>query len=78
VAPLAVGAELSNEVAETAIAVAVALRHFGERAVFQEDGAEGFVTAVQRLGGLAEEGFAEDVVHGSTLRNVTALFRLAF
>jgi hypothetical protein len=71
----ALAAKLRHEVTETAIAVAVLLRHFQDRAVFQKDGTEGFVTAVQWLGGLAEEGFAEGVVHGSTLRNVTPLFR---
>jgi hypothetical protein len=69
------GAKLRHEVAETAIAVAVALRHFRDRAVFHKDGTEGFVAAMRELGGLAKEGFAEGVVHGSTLGNVTALFR---
>ena len=45
-----------------------------DRTVFQEDGTEGFLATLQRLAGLAEEGFAEGFVHGSTLRNVIVLF----
>jgi hypothetical protein len=67
-------AKPSHEVAEAAIAVAELLGGLRDRTVFQEGGTEGFVAAVQRLSGLSEEGFAEGVVHGSTLRNVIALF----
>jgi len=73
--PTALDAELRHEVAEAARAVAIAARHFRDGAVFQKDGTEGFVTAVQGLGGLVKEGFAEGVVHGSTLGNVTTFFR---
>jgi hypothetical protein len=68
-------AELRHEVAEAAIAVAELQRDLRDRTMFQKDGTQGFKTAVQGLAGLAEEGFAEGVVHGSTSRNVTALFR---
>jgi hypothetical protein len=67
---------LGHEVAEAAVTVAELLRHFRDRTVFQKDSPQGFITAVQGFSGLAEKGFAKGVVHGSTLRNVIALFRV--
>ena len=73
--PTALGAKLRHQVPEAAIAVAVLLCHGRDRAMFQKDGPQGFVPALQGLARLAEEGFAEGVVHGSTLKNVTPFFR---
>jgi hypothetical protein len=66
-------AKLGHEVSETAVVVTELLGDLRHRTVFQEDGTEGFVAAVQRFDGLVEEDFAEGVVHGAASRNVIAL-----
>jgi hypothetical protein len=66
-------AKLGHEVSEAAVVVTELLGDLRHRTVFQEDGTEGFVAAVQRFGGLAEEDFVEGVVHGAASRNVIAL-----
>jgi hypothetical protein len=66
--------KLGHEVSQAAVVITELRGDLRDRTLFQEDGTEGFIATLLGLAGLAEEGFAESFVHGSTLRNVIALF----
>jgi hypothetical protein len=65
------GSELRHEIAERAITIAESLRDLGQRSLVEEDGSEGLVASVERLGGMSEEAAAGCVVHGPAPETVT-------
>jgi hypothetical protein len=71
----ALAAEPHHEVAEAAVTVAVLLSDLRHRAALAEDSTQGLITALETLGRLAEEVFAQDVIHGWTSGSVIALMR---
>jgi hypothetical protein len=72
---LALRPELGDQVAEAAVTVAVLLGDVAQGAVFHEDRAQGLIAPLQDGRGLAEEVFAEGVVHSPTSGNVIGLLR---
>jgi hypothetical protein len=64
-------AEVGDQVAKSAVAVAEATGDFLQGAAFHEERAEGFVASVQPLGRLEEEVLQAGIVHGATSRIVT-------
>jgi hypothetical protein len=57
-------AEARHEVTEAAVTVAKLLSDLRHRLVLAEDRAESLIAALEPIGRLEEEGFAQGVVHG--------------
>jgi hypothetical protein len=64
-------AEVGDQVAESAIAIAEATGDLSQGAAFHEESTQGFITSVQPLGWLEEEVLTAGIVHGATSRIVT-------
>jgi hypothetical protein len=60
---MALGTELADEIAERAVGKAKLARDVGQGTPVQEEGTQGFVAALLRLLGLAEELLAAQVIH---------------
>jgi hypothetical protein len=57
-------AEVADQGAYGVVAITETLGDLRHRLVLDEDGAEDFVAAMGRVGGLEEEGRVADIVHG--------------
>jgi hypothetical protein len=57
-------AQAADQIAECAIGIATGLSDVGERTAIEEDGPQGFVTALLGVGGVQEEVPAKGIVHG--------------
>ena len=68
---MALGPEVRHQVAEAAIAITELPGDFRQRLVGHEDGPQGFILPVQRLGRLEKEVLAGGVVHGEPRGSVT-------